>query len=247
MLNLLTKSLFVFLIFGFFTFQISAKTPVLVELFTAQGCPSCPAADKILHDLETTQPIAGAEIIALAWHVSYWDSFTWKDEFALPAFGQRQSAYARAFNIGETYTPQMIVDGRVYFVGTKLDKATKEITTSAKISKPEISVSLEKDKAKISIPNLPKHERSTVYMVLTQDDLTRKMERGNNAGKTLVHSAIARDLRAVASIEPQTMKFESETVLQLQPEWKKENLNLIVFVQENGSRNILAVSKTKIK
>lgn len=246
MLNLLTKSLFVFIIFGFFTFEISAKTPVLVELFTSQGCPSCPTADKILHDLETKQPIAGAEIIALAWHVSYWDSFTWKDEFALPAFGQRQSAYSRAFNIGETYTPQMIVDGRVYFVGTKLDKATKEITTSAKNSKPEISVSIENDKAKISIPNLPKHERSTVYMVLTQDDLTRKMERGNNAGKTLVHSSIARDLRAVASIEPQTMKFASETVLQFQPEWKKENLNLIVFVQENGSRNILAVKKVKM-
>lgn len=245
MINLFSKSLVVFIIFGFLTFQISAKTPVLVELFTSQGCPSCPAADKILNDLEKTQPIADAEIITLAWHVSYWDSFNWKDEFALPAFGQRQTAYARALNIGETYTPQMFVDGSVYFVGTKLDKATKAITNSAKISKPEISVSVDKEKAKISIPNLPKHDRATVYVAFTQNDLTRKIERGHNAGKTIEHSSVARDLRAVASVEPQMTKFEGETVLQFQPEWKKEDLNLIVFVQENGSRKILAVSKVK--
>lgn len=246
MTNLFAKSLFVFIIFGFFTFQTSAKTPILVELFTSQGCPSCPAADKILNDLETNQPIADAEIITLAWHVDYWDGFGWKDEFALPAFGQRQTAYARALNIGETYTPQMFVDGSVYFVGTKLDKATKAITQSAKFSKPEINASLDKDKVKISIPNLPKHNRATVYIAFTQSDLTRKIGRGNNAGKTLTHSSVARDLRAVASIEPQMEKFEGEAALQFQPDWIRENLSLIVFVQENGSRKILAVNKVKM-
>lgn len=230
----------------FFVIQTSAKTPVMVELFTSQGCPSCPAADKILADLETSQPIAGAEIIALAWHVDYWDGFGWKDEFSSPVFSQRQVAYSRALNIGGTYTPQMFVDGTTYFVGTKLEKATKAITTSAKISKPEINITLDKDKAKISVPNLPKHGQATVYVAFTQDDLSRKIGRGNNAGKTLAHSSVARDLRAVASIEPQMMKFEGETLLQFQPEWTRENLNLIVFVQENGSRKILAVSKVKM-
>lgn len=237
----------IFLVGAIFVVQNFAKTPVLVELFTSQGCPSCPAADKILSDLETTQPIAGAEIIALAWHVDYWDGFGWKDEFASPVFSQRQVVYSRSLNIGGTYTPQMFVDGTTYFVGTKLDKATKAITQATKNSKAEISVSLDKDKAKIVIPNLPKHDRATVYAAFTQDDLTRKVGRGNNAGKTLAHSSVARDLRAVASVEPQMLKFEGEFLLQFQPEWTKENLNLIVFVQENGSRNIIAVSKTKIK
>lgn len=233
-------------IFSVSAFQISARTPVLVELFTSQGCPTCPAADKILADLESSQPIAGAEIITLAWHVDFWDGFGWKDEFASPVFSQRQTAYARALNIGETYTPQMIVDGTTYFVGTKLDKATKAITDAAKNSKPEINLSVGKEKLKIGIPNLPKHEQATVYVAMVQDNLSRKIGRGNNAGKTLLHTSVARDLRAAGSIPPDKRNFEIETFLQFQPEWKKDDLQLIVFVQENGSRKILAVSKTAL-
>ena len=243
--NLLKILYLCVLLGGILAVQISAKTPVMVELFTSQGCPTCPAADKILADLETSQPIADAEIITLAWHVDYWDSFGWKDEFSLPVFSQRQVAYSRALNIGGTYTPQMFVDGTNYFVGTKLDKATKAITQATKNSKSEINVSLDKDKIKISIPNLPKHEKATVFAAFTQDNLSRKIGRGNNAGKTLVHSSVVRDLRSVGSIEPQANKFEAETFLQFQPEWNKENLNLIVFVQENGSRKILAISRIK--
>jgi hypothetical protein len=146
-------------------------------------------------------------------------------------------------NIGETYTPQMFVDGTTHFIGTKLDKATKAITTAAKSAKTEINLSLDKDKIKISIPNLPKHERATVFAAFVQNDLSRKIGRGNNAGKTLLHSSVARDLRSVGSIEPRAQKFEAETFLQFQPEWDRENLNLIVFIQENGSRKILGVNR----
>lgn len=234
-------------VFGISIFQISAKTPVLVELFTSQGCPTCPAADKILSDLETTQPIPEAEIITLAWHVDYWDGFGWKDEFASPVFSQRQIAYSRALNIGETYTPQMFVDGTTHFIGTKLDKATKSITNAAKTSKPAIKLSFVKDKLKIGIPNLTGHEIATVYAAMIQDNLSRKIGRGNNAGKTLVHTSVARDLRAVGSISPERQNFEIETFLQFQPEWKKKDLRLIVFVQENRSRKILAVSRIELE
>lgn len=245
MRNVLRIFFLFILLGGIAAIQIFAKSPVLVELFTSQGCPTCPAADKILTDLEISQPIAEAEIITLAWHVDYWDSFGWKDEFASPVFSQRQVAYSRALNIGETYTPQMFVDGTTHFIGTKLDKATKAITNAAKSEKTEITLSLDKDKIKISIPNLPKHERATVFVAFVQNNLSRKIGRGNNAGKTLLHSSVARDLRSVGSVEPQTQKFETETFLQFQPVWEKENLNLIVFVQENGSRKILAVSRIK--
>ena len=244
MIRNLFKNLYLCVLFGgILAVQISAKTPVLVELFTSQGCPTCPAADKILADLETSQPIADAEIIALAWHVDYWDSFGWKDEFASPVFSQRQVAYSRALNINGTYTPQMFVDGTTHFIGTKLDKATKAITQATKNSKSEINLSLDKDKIKISIPNLPKHEKATVFVAFTQNNLSRKIGRGNNAGKTILHSSVVRDLRSVGSIEPQKQNFEIETFLQFQPEWNKENLNLIVFVQENVSRKILAISR----
>lgn len=246
MRNNLRNLVFGFLLSALLCAQISAKTPVLVELFTSQGCPTCPAADKILAELETMQPITDAEIITLAWHVDYWDSFGWKDEFSSPVFSQRQVAYSRALNIGETYTPQMFVDGTNHFIGTKLDKATKAIVQAAKISKPEIKIRLDEDKVKIEIPSLPKHEFSTVYVATIQDNLSRKIGRGNNAGKTLLHSSVARDLKAVGAIAPQMEKFETGTFFQIQPDWKREDLKLIVFVQENGSRKILAVSKIEI-
>ena len=144
-----------------------------------------PAADKILFDLETSEPIAEAEIITLAWHVDYWDSGGWKDESASPFFGQRQVAYSRALNIGETYTPQMFVDGATHSVGTKLDKATKAINQAARSAKPEINISINEDKLKINIPNLPKHNRATVFLRFYrrrsgEKDRTRK-QRGQNA------------------------------------------------------------------
>lgn len=232
---------------GILTAHIWARTPVLVELFTSQGCPSCPAAERILAELEASQPIAGAEIITLAWHVDYWDSGGWKDEFASPVFSQRQVAYSRALNIGETYTPQMFVDGVTHFVGTKLDKATKAIAQAARKPKPEIEFSFDGDKVKIRIPLLPKHEAATVFAAVVEDDLSREIERGNNAGKTLAHSSVARDLRAVGAVLPAAQSFETEIYPQMRPEWKKENLKLIVFVQENGSRKIRAVSRAALK
>lgn len=233
------------LIFIFQTLSSSAKTPVLVELFTSQGCPSCPAADKVLTYLENSQPVAGAEIITLAWHVNLWDSFNWKDEFSSPVFTQRQVIYSRVLYIPEIYTPQMFVDGTVYFVGSKADKAEKAIAQAIKVEKPEINLSIGGEKLSIEMPKLPKHESATVYLAYTENNLVRKMEWGINAGKTIEHSSVARNIQSIGSIDALRDNFKSETYLQLQPEWKKENLNIIVFVQENKSRKIIAAEKLK--
>lgn len=222
---------------------ISAKTPVLVELFTSQGCPACPAADKVLAQLENSQPIAGAEIITLAWHVNLWDSFNWKDEFSSPVFTQRQVIYSRVLYISEIYTPQMFVDGTVHFIGSKSDKAEKAITQAIKNPKPKINLSMNNDKLLIDMPNLPKHQTATVYLAYTENKLERKVERGNNAGKTLDNPSVARELQAVGMIDAQTNEFKTETSLYLKPEWKRENVSLIVFVQENATRKIIAVGK----
>ena len=224
--------------------NLSAKTPVLVELFTSQGCPTCPAADRVLEELAVNQPVDGAEIITLAWHVNLWDSFNWKDEFSSPAFTQRQVIYSRVLYIPEIYTPQMFVDGTIYFIGSKADKAEKAVSQASKTAKPAINLALKDEKLSIDIPNLSKHETATVYIAVTEDDLTRKMERGNNAGKTLKHSSVARSLQAVGTIDARSQKFKADTYIQIQPDWNKENLNYIVFIQENATRKILAVEKT---
>ena len=94
--------------------QASADSPIVVELYTSQGCSSCPPADAYLHDLAKRD-----DIIALALHVDYWDYIGWKDSFASPQFTSRQHSYAAAANAAVVYTPQMVVNGRDHVVGSR--------------------------------------------------------------------------------------------------------------------------------
>ena len=219
------------------------KTPVLVELFTSEGCPTCPPADKNLIYLENEQPIAGVEIIALALHVDYWDRSGWKDEFASPLFSRRQELYSRQFELGGTFTPQMVVDGRLQLIGSRLDEAKKAIANAAKINKSKIELLMENDQLKINITNLPKHEAATVFLAVTESNLKNNVSRGENRGKTLLHASIVRELRSLGMIPAEIMQFSVKDFLQFQPVWKKENLKFVVFVQENASRKVLAVAQ----
>ena len=103
-----------------------ARTPVVVELFTSEGCSSCPPADQLLTKLEAEQPVENAEIIALEQHVDYWDNGSWTDPFSSNSATTRQYDYARALGNGNAYTPQMVVDGRAQFVGSSERQARGE-------------------------------------------------------------------------------------------------------------------------
>src|SRR5215468_5812047 len=140
------------------------RSPVIVELFTSEGCSSCPPADAVLMQLQKTQPGPGAEVITLSEHVDYWNYIGWSDPFSSAAFSARQETYAQAFGTERIYTPQMIVDGQTEFVGSSLDKAREAIAKAARSPKADVRIIIpqakdEKDKQAVrlsaSVKNVP--------------------------------------------------------------------------------------------
>src|SRR5215469_7975539 len=119
------------------------RRAVLVELFTSEGCSSCPPADALLEKLDRSQPIPGAEIVVLSEHVDYWNHIGWADPYSGAAFSARQEQYARRFRTQGTYTPQMVVDGRSEFVGS--DARTAESAVRSAIRQPKVAIRISED------------------------------------------------------------------------------------------------------
>lgn len=220
-----------------------SKQAVLVELFTSEGCSSCPPADRTLAFLEKEQPYPQAEVITLALHVDYWDHLGWKDEYSASLFTQRQEFYSEALKLDSTYTPQMIVDGRTEFVGSNLGKAAKAITDAAKIQKGKIGIVKNDDKLFVKISDLPEHENSSVYLAISENNLVSNVARGENSGMRLEHQSVVRELRSIGVLTPAQKAADFEAAVSLNQNWKRPNLKIVVFVQENASRKILGVGR----
>lgn len=225
----------------------STKQAVLIELFTSQGCSSCPSADKTLAFLEKEQPYGGAEVITLALHVDYWNYLGWKDEFSSAAFSARQNDYTNKLKIDTNYTPQMIVDGRTQFVGSDSGKAMNAIMEAAKSPKAKVEISGDLDKLKIDVSDIPKHKNAGVFLAVAESNLASNVKRGENSGKFLEHTSVVRELKEIGEISSSDARFSNETSVKILPEWKRENVKIVVFVQENESRKILGVNRINVK
>ncbi|MGI8639813.1 MAG: DUF1223 domain-containing protein [Pyrinomonadaceae bacterium] len=226
--------------------NVKDKTPVLVELFTSEGCSSCPPADRVLAQLETEQPNPNAEIITLSLHVDYWDKIGWKDEFSSALYSQRQNVYGQKLKLGQVYTPQMIVDGQTQFVGSNLSEANKAITENAKNKKAKIELINAEDNLKIKISDVPKHENASVFLAIAEDNLSTNVKGGENSGRKLNHSSVVRELKSIGIITAEQNGFDNGVAVQIQPNWKKENLKFVVFIQENMTRKILGVNRISL-
>jgi hypothetical protein len=233
------------------------RSPVLVELFTSEGCPHCPTADALLARLYSAQDLEGVEIVALEEHVDYWDRREWVDRFSSPLYTQRQQQYVNALAVESMYTPQMVVDGLVEFVGNEESRARTTISTLGRVPKAAVHIRAEPASnapagmktpgaVRISV-EMDASAAAQVYLVLAEDKLLSRVNGGSNAGETWAHSSVARWIHLAGAIRPGETSFSASVALDsADPGWRTENLRLIAFVQEEESRRVLAVGTARL-
>ena len=218
------------------------NVPVVVELFTSEGCSSCPSADAALRELESAQSLNGIEVIALGQHVDYWNRLGWKDPFSSAAFTQRQRDYAAGFGEG-SYTPQAVVNGQYQFVGSRSQQLVETIVKAAKAPRATVNVVRAANGGlQVSVANLPTGtKQADVLLAFTETGLSSQVGRGENAGRLLRHASVVRTLRPLGSVTANGT-FTTTTPLNLDAQWKTQNLRAVVLVQEKASRHIVGVA-----
>jgi hypothetical protein len=174
--------------FGLSSAALAADRPVVVELYTSQGCSSCPPADAFFRDQLAKQK----GVIALSLHVDYWDYIGWKDAFASPAFTKRQRDYARAAGHRSVYTPQLIIGGTDHVIGTKPGAVRNLVKSHAK-AKSEVTIEAKRRGDTVTIDlkcATPMDERLMVQLVRFKRESTVNIKRGENAGRTITYANI---------------------------------------------------------
>ncbi len=223
----------------------AARTPVVVELFTSEGCSSCPPADALLMQLDAQSPPA-AEIIALGEHVDYWNRLGWKDRFSSSDYTRRQERYASRFHLDSAYTPQMVINGRTEFVGNDSSRAASTIRDAAKPrhAAPVIMVSPAGTAVGVSVNNAG-HNHLDVILAVTESDLSTQVGGGENNGRTLRHTAVVRQLRKIGKTS--SGEFTGRSDIAVDPSWRRENLRVVVFLQDPDTLEIPAAAQAHWK
>lgn len=235
----------------------STRKPVVIELFTSEGCSSCPPADSLLQKLEQQQPVAGAEIIALEEHVDYWNHDGWIDPYSSAEWTQRQVNYGSVFK-NEPYTPELIIDGQSNFVGNNAQEAVLEIEKAAHAEKADITISPEPADSKgshhfnVSVGKLMQStvgDVAEVWLAVTENGLHSSVSKGENAGRQLTHIATLHSLKkiGVANSNGSPASFQTSTAVKFNPNWNPEEIRVTVFLQEKKSRKIIGAASTAIK
>ena len=223
------------------------RAPVLVELFTSEGCSSCPPADEVLAELARSQPVARALVIPLSEHVDYWNHLGWADPYSSKVFSARQNAYATAFRSSGVYTPQVVVDGRAELVGSDRRGVQREIASAAREPKLDIAVSRGGAPSSLRVrvkpsAELPKAAGANVLLAIVEDDLHSQVSRGENSGRRLSHTAVVRRLQVVGVL-PDGKAFDKEIPVMPDPSWRLEHLSAVAFVEEGSSGRILGAAR----
>jgi hypothetical protein len=221
----------------------------VVELFTSEGCSSCPAAESLLNELDVEARASRLPVYALAFHVDYWNYLGWIDRFSTKRFADRQRAYAQARDERSVYTPQMIINGRTAFVGSSAAQARS--TIAAELAKPapvSVVVSVKRTptedrrgpdkRARVSVRVAAAPAGSQLHIALVANDQSSKVTRGENRGRLLVHRGVVRDLHSRAVSDG-----PAHTSFDLPSDVSRDQLEVVAFVSDGASLTILGAAR----
>lgn len=249
------KFLFVFLsalVFAAGTAEtaIQPRTPVLLELFTSEGCSSCPPADELLRVLDEKQPIADADLIVLSEHVDYWNQLGWKDPWSAAAYSARQNGYVKRFGLDGPYTPQLVINGSDERVGNDRRDVEAAIRRAATQPASTLTISrLEQTGGQfqfhITAPPAaqPRRTPASIYVALALDHTRSDVARGENAGRMLAHLSVLRSLKRLGAFDPHRGVSQDFTA---DATGLSGAVRVIVFVQEEGYGRILGAAQARI-
>jgi len=247
------------LIFAWMALALPAQT-VVVELFTSEGCSSCPPADQVLSRLESPRQPAvirgkqqlplpsGVEVIALGEHVDYWDQLGWKDKFSSPLFSARQQDYGKAFHLESVYTPQIVVNGEKEVLGSDSRAVLDAISKAAKEPQAQVTIAMTSSQnVSFSVSKLPSgsHE-AEILLGVTEGGLVTSVFGGENNGRQLRHAAVVRSLSSLGRLDPNHPgEYSAIAQLNLRQEWNRANVTLVLLVQDRVTRRILGAASVR--
>jgi hypothetical protein len=235
------------------SWSAGGDAPVLIELFTAEGCSSCPPADRFLEQLDAAQPIRGANLIVLSEHVDYWDGQGWPDPYASKALTERQAAYERGLKIREPFTPQFVVDGTVDMSLSHRERISDQLHAASAATKVPVSIeSLRVDTGAaprisgvVNADAVPGRRSCELFVGLALDRADTQVLRGENRGQHLTHVAVLRELDSVGKVAPGSAVHQSFSLV-LRPGLDTARLRVVAFLQLPGPGAVLGAAEETI-
>ncbi len=228
--------------------QDTAKTPVLVELFTSEGCSSCPPADAWVQKLDATQPVPDAQLIVLSEHVDYFDEAGWTDPYSSAQLSDRQGAYVRSLRLSAVYTPQIILDGYDEVHPYEEQRARQELQKMAAAAVMPVRLDHVADDgggltAHIEAGGGAPTEGGDVFLAVAINKTVSDVLAGENDGKTLTNIAVVKQLVKVGKVE-KGKPFDLTFYLKLWPYADPANMRVVAFVQEPRQGRVLGAAMT---
>ncbi len=223
----------------------ASHRPVLVELFTSEGCSSCPPADDLLARIDAQKRVAGTPVVVLSEHVTYWDRPEWHDPYALDSVTSRQQDYGTRFHLDSVYTPQALVDGEAQMTGSDAAALLRAIAQAA--ASPGIDLSIQDAQLsgnevhfKVGLPSgAPAPANTAITAALADDSAQAAVSGGENAGHTLRYVAVVRVMKEMgkSALAGQPLELKASGAAKSGP------LRLVVFATDRKSGHVIGVAE----